>query len=117
MLSSGTIPLLVSRTTTRMVEAALGRLLQFGDFEPLRNITYDGNLFVAGPGGFCLQAGHNPGKRYGSDPTGIVIKNNVFQRGANGNCGIWGAVTSFNASGAGNVFSNNKWDDGAPVNP
>jgi hypothetical protein len=88
-----------------------------GDFAPLRNITYDGNLFVAGPGGFCLRAGHDPGKLYGNDPTGIVITNNVFQRGANGKCCVWGAVTSFNASGAGNVFSNNKWDDGTTVYP
>ncbi len=89
----------------------------FGDFEPLRNITYDGNLFVAGPGGFCLHAGHNPSKPYGKDPTGIVVKNNIFQRGANRKCGVWGAVTSFKASGIGNIFSNNKWDDGTMVKP
>jgi hypothetical protein len=89
----------------------------FGDFAPLRNITYDGNLFVASPGGYCLHAGYNPSKPYGSDPTGIVITNNVFQRGANRKCGVWGAVTSFKPSGIGNVFSNNKWDDGTTVNP
>jgi hypothetical protein len=89
----------------------------FGDFAPLHNITYDGNLFVASPGGYCLHAGLNPSKPYGSDPTGIVIQNNVFQRGANAKCGIWGAVTSFKASGTGNVFSNNKWDDGRTVYP
>jgi hypothetical protein len=94
-----------------------GPASSFGDFGPLRNITYDGNLFVAGPGGFCLRAGYNPGKPYGRDPTGIAIKNNVFQRGANRKCGVWGAVTSFRRSGVGNVFSNNKWDDGKPVYP
>jgi hypothetical protein len=89
----------------------------FGDFAPLQDITYDGNLFVAGPGGYCLHAGYNPSKPYGNDPTGIVIKNNVFQRGANHKCGVWGAVTSFKESGSGNVFSNNKWDDGSTVKP
>jgi hypothetical protein len=89
----------------------------FGDFAPLQNITYDSNLFVAGPGGYCLYGGYDPKKPYGGSPTGIVIINNVFQRGANHKCGVWGAVTSFNRSGVGNIFTNNKWSDDAPVNP
>jgi hypothetical protein len=88
----------------------------FGDFAPLKNITYENNLFKAGPGGFCLAAGHNPSKPYGSNPTNVKVLNNVFERGPGGKCGYWGAITSFlNANG--NVASGNTWDDGGPVNP
>lgn len=87
----------------------------FGDFAPLRNITFDGNLFVATPGSYCLYGGHNPDKPHGANPTMIVIKNNVFQRGHNRKCGIWGAVTSFNRTGNGNIFLNNTWNDGLPL--
>ncbi|WP_170111000.1 DUF4082 domain-containing protein [Antricoccus suffuscus] len=94
-----------------------GPAASFGDFAPLSNITYDNNLFVASPGGYCLAAGLNPSKPYGSNPTGIVVTNNVFQRGNNGKCGAFGAATSFPAGGSGNVWSNNSWDDGKILNP
>jgi hypothetical protein len=87
----------------------------FGDYAPLKNITFDNNLFVSGPGGHCLRLGHDPGKRFGSNPTGIVATDNVFHRGRNGTCGLWGPVTSFLETGTGNVWADNVWDDGAPI--
>jgi hypothetical protein len=30
---------------------------------------------------------------------------------------VWGAVTSFLTSGAGNVWSGNTWDDGTALRP
>lgn len=92
-----------------------GPAASFGDFAPLSNIKYDNNLLVASPGGYCLAAGYNPTKPYGSNPTGIVVINNVFQRGSNGKCGAFGPVTSFRSSGVGNVWSNNVWDNGGSV--
>jgi hypothetical protein len=88
----------------------------FGDFDPLNDITFDDNLFVAGPGAYCLYAGNDPGKPYGANPTAIVVKNNVFQRGSNGKCATYGPFTSYKA-GSGNSFTGNTWDNGAVLNP
>lgn len=93
-----------------------GPAASFGDFGPLKNITYDNNLFKAGPGGYCLSAGHNESKPYGKDPSNVRVINNVFERGPGGKCGFWGPATSFLA-GNGNEWAGNKYDDGAPVNP
>ncbi|MFC9786495.1 hypothetical protein [Rhodococcus sp. NPDC127528] len=91
-----------------------GPASSFGDFAPLRNIAYELNLFVAGPGSYCLYAGYNPEKPYGDDPAEITVTNNIFQRGANGKCASYGPVTSFKP-GSGNVWSGNRWDDGTEV--
>jgi hypothetical protein len=82
-------------------------------------VTVDGNLFAANNSSisYCLYGGHDPAKRYGSNPTGIRVTNNVFERGANRKCGVYGPVTSFSSSGTGNIWSNNTWDDGAAVTP
>jgi hypothetical protein len=92
-----------------------GPAAAFGDFGPLANITFDRNLFVAGPGSYCLYAGYDPSKPYGSNSTNIVVTNNVFQRGANGKCAYYGAVAAF-MPGSGNIFANNTWDDGTALN-
>lgn len=91
-----------------------GPAASFGDFQPLANITYDSNLFVASPGGYCLAAGFNPSKPYGSNPTNIRITGNVFQRGPSRKCASFGPVTSFLAAN-GNVWTGNTWDDGGAV--
>ncbi|CAI9398683.1 hypothetical protein HIDPHFAB_00045 [Nocardioides sp. T2.26MG-1] len=89
----------------------------FGDFDPIRNVTITNNLFVANPTGisYCLYGGYDPNKPYGEDPTGIVVKDNVFQRGANRKCGVWGPVTSFHPRGTGNTWQGNRWDGGGVV--
>jgi hypothetical protein len=91
----------------------------YADFAPIRNNTVDANLFVASPGsGYCIYGGATPGKPYSNDPTNGTnqkFTNNVFQRGANRKCGTYGAVTSYNKSGSGNVWSGNVWDDGTEV--
>jgi hypothetical protein len=94
----------------------------YPDFVPIQHSTIDSNLFIANPvgAGFCAYGGSTNGKPYSSDPTNgtyIVFKNNVFQRGANGKCGTWGAITDFNPANTGNAWTNNTWDDGATVNP
>jgi hypothetical protein len=96
-----------------------GDLSLFGDFDSISDVTVAGNLFVANNNSisYCLYGGHDPGKRYGSNPTYIRVTDNVFQRGANQKCGVYGAVTSFATGGTGNVWSNNTWDDGGTVNP
>jgi hypothetical protein len=96
-----------------------GDLSLFGDFDPISDVTIDNNLFVANNSSisYCLYGGYDPAKKYGSNPTNIRVTNNVFQRGANGKCGVYGPVTSFAKNGTGNVWSNNTWDNGNVLNP
>jgi hypothetical protein len=94
----------------------------YPDFAPIKDDTIDSNLFIENNvgAGYCIYGGATSGKPASSDPTNatnIKITNNVFQRGANGKCGAYGAVVDFASSRTGNVWTNNKWDNGAAVNP
>jgi hypothetical protein len=88
----------------------------FGDFAANSYVTFDHNLFVASRNAaYCFYGGSNPRKGHEADH--IVVVNNVFQRGATGHCGDFGAVTDFSTSRPGNQWSNNTWDDGSPIGP
>jgi hypothetical protein len=93
----------------------------FPDFAPIKNVTVDNNLLPASPSaGYCASFGWNPGKTHNDDPTnatGIKVTGNVFGRGANGKCGLFGPVTSFMENRPGNVWENNTWDNGGIVPP
>ena len=97
-------------------------LTGYPDFAPIKNNTVDGNLFVAqlraaasAPTAAAQRASRTPATR--RTPPTSVFTNNVFQRGANGKCGAYGAITDFKTGRTGNVWSNNTWDNGAVVNP
>lgn len=94
-----------------------GSMQIYANFAPLVNFRFIDNLVKATPGGYCASFGQNPGVKFGSHPTHIVVVNNVFERGPSGKCGVFGAATSFFVGGRGNVFSSNTWDDGAPLRP
>lgn len=90
----------------------------FGDFDPISRVRVIHNLFVANSTGisYCMHAGYNPDKPHGDSPTYIIVKDNVFQRGTNRKCGVWGPVTSFRNGGVGNEWSGNRWQgDGNAV--
>jgi hypothetical protein len=94
----------------------------YPDFTPIMHDTIDKNLFLANNigAGYCVYGGGTAGKPYSNDPTNatyIVFTDNVFQRGANGKCGTFGPVTDFITGRTGNVWSNNKYDNGATVDP
>jgi hypothetical protein len=90
----------------------------FGDFAGNSYYTFDRNLFVASEEmPYCTYGGSQNNKPYGQDVHHIVYTNNVFQRGRNGKCGYYGAVTSFDRSRPGNVWTNNRWDDGTILPP
>jgi hypothetical protein len=94
----------------------------YPDFAPIMHDTIDKNLFLSNNvgAGFCVYGGATPGKPYSSsanNATYIVFTDNVFQRGSNGKCGTYGAVTAFDSSRTGNVWTNNKYDNGATVAP
>jgi hypothetical protein len=90
----------------------------FGDFGPNTNYTFERNLFIASQEmSFCLYGGYDAKKEFGTDVRQIVVVGNVFQRGANGKCGTYGAVTSYDNTATGNVWRDNAWDDGKQVPP
>jgi hypothetical protein len=95
-----------------------GDLSLFGDFSPVRNVLVENNLFKANASSasFCLYGGYNPSKPYGTS-TYITIRNNVFERGTNAKCGVYGPVTAFLSSATGNSWSGNVWSDGSAVQP
>ncbi|MET0933484.1 MAG: DUF4082 domain-containing protein [Mycetocola sp.] len=92
-------------------------LTGYGDFWAVKNNTIDGNLFVAGSGGYCTYGGSTAGKPYSSETRDIRFTNNVWERGESGQCGFWGPITSFDSNAPGNVWSNNTYDDGTVVRP
>ncbi|HSX42782.1 MAG TPA: hypothetical protein VLF59_01715 [Candidatus Saccharimonadales bacterium] len=94
----------------------------YPDFAPIMHDTIDSNLFLSNNAGagFCVYGGGTSGKPYSgnaNNATYIVFQNNVFQRGANGKCGSYGPVTDFISGRTGNVWTNNKYDNGATVSP
>lgn len=93
-----------------------GSLQLYGDFATNQDVTVNNNLMLATYGAYCTSFGYNPGKTYGSNPTNIIVTNNIWQRGTSGFCGQISPTTSYlNANG--NQWMNNKYDDGAIVNP
>lgn len=101
----------------------------YPDFAPVKNNTFEKNLYMAGPVGYCSYGGATAGKPYSSDPTNatnIKSLNNVFQRGTEPNdrttialtdkrrytCGYYGVTTSYDSSKTGFQFTGNMWDDG-----
>lgn len=92
--------------------ACSAALALYGDFDAIRNVTVDRNLFVESPAGYCAYGGYDPQKPFGKQTANVVITNNTFVRGANGKCAAFGAITAVAPPGNGNVFSGNAWDDG-----
>ena len=81
-------------------------------FGPLPGAIVEDNRLGANVGSaFCTYGG--AGMEYPA--TGIVFRDNVFVRGANDQCADYGPVTNVDPSAPGNVWSGNRYDDGAPV--
>ena len=92
-------------------------LTGYGDFGPVQNNVIDDNLFKATTGGTCAYGGSSQGKPYSNDANHIQFTNNVFERGPGGKCGYWFAITDFDPSLPGNVWTGNTWDDGSTLSP
>lgn len=85
------------------------------NFATAHNVTATYNLFGSNiSSAYCTYGGDKPTSSY---PHGnhIVYQNNIFQKGTNGLCAGYGPVADFNFSGTGNVWINNKYDDGTTV--
>ena len=94
----------------------------FGDFAPNNNILTEYCYIPATAGGYAVSLGYNPSKPYGTNPTNIVFRHNIFGRGTNGKGGAFGTVTSWlddagdGVTGVGNLYYDNIWQDtGDPV--
>lgn len=89
----------------------------FGDFDPIDNVTIDNNFLRANNSSisYCAYGGDSDSKPYTA--TNVRFTNNVFERGPNRRCGVYGPVTSFDRNAAGNVWTGNVWDSGEAVNP
>jgi len=87
------------------------------DFADAKNITIDHNLFPVSPSGsYCITGGYWPTKAF-THPSGIVITNNIFGKGSNGFCGVFGTSDAFSTTAPGNQWTNNKYTDGTTVPP
>jgi len=88
----------------------------FGDFDPISDVVVDHNLLMANDSSisYCAYGGYSSSKPY---PVAdhIVFTHNIFQRGNNRRCGVFGPVTAFQARAPGNVWSGNHWDDGTKL--
>ncbi len=81
---------------------------------PLTGAIVVGNHLGANPdAAYCTYAG--AGMEY--QATGVVYRDNVFERGSNRTCADYGPATNFDASAPGNVWEDNRYDDGTAVPP
>lgn len=91
----------------------------YPDFEPTKNWLMERNLLIGNSGvAYCSYGGAAQGKPYSGDPenaTHIVYRDNVYQRGPTNTCGAFGPITTFDSSRTGNIWTNNRWDDGSEV--
>jgi hypothetical protein len=84
----------------------------YGDFDYIRNNLVQRNLLEWTPtGGYCAYGGSTASKPYptGSNNTWV---DNIFQRGPNRKCGVYGAMIDLAAGVRGNTWTNNRWDSG-----
>ena len=115
---------LTLRHNTLMCNAPYGcsaDLAGYGDFAPVQRNTIERNLFMATEGGTCSYGGSSPSKPYSNDARDIVFRDNVFQKRnqyqSSGLCGHWYAILHFDASRPGNIWENNRWDNGQLISP
>src|SRR4029077_16857910 len=87
------------------------------NFAAINGATIDRNLLGANKdSSFCTYGGEKP-----SSPTphsfNIHYTDNIFQKGTTGHCAAYGPVADFEITNTGNIWTNNKYDDGTTVDP
>lgn len=90
----------------------------------LSQATVDKNLLLAAPGAsYCLYPSSNHPAKAGV-VNRFTITNNVFQRGSNNKCAVYGPVYGWDepsgtpgTDGYQNAWSGNKWTDGTLITP
>lgn len=101
-------------------------LTGYGDFEPVKDNLIQGNVFVHNSGGFCAyggSSGADGSKPFAGQTEKVRFIDNVWQRGTRPGekgepvCGYWGPITDFDPTRPGNVWKNNRFDDGTVIKP
>lgn len=84
---------------------------------PLDKVVFEQNYLQAAEG-YCLYAGDDPGPEAVHEVSNAVFRDNVFHISAQNpkRCGSAGPVTAF-YKGNGNIWQNNRYEDGALINP
>jgi hypothetical protein len=91
-------------------------LTGYPDFAIIQRNTIDRNLFKASPmSAYCAYGGSTLGKPFSGQTNNIRFTNNVFERGPENHCGAFAAVSDFDPAATGNVWTNNKYDDGCTI--
>ena len=116
-LSNGGSNFLVQHNSVYCVGGCTGDITFIPDGD-ISKATVNKNLLMTTQyAAFCLY----PSSDHPSKPgvvTGMVVTDNVFQRGANGTCAYYGPVYGWDVSntpgvdGYGNVWSGNTWNNG-----
>lgn len=92
-------------------------LTGYGDFRPIRNNLIENNFFHSGNASFCAFGGSSREKPFSGDARDVRFIDNVFERDADGSCGIHGPIVAFDSDAPGNVWENNRWSDGGRLPP
>jgi hypothetical protein len=88
-----------------------------GHFGVIHGVTVNNNKLGATPNlSYCTFGGSGLAG-FGPDNHDIVYTNNVFERGTTGICGQYGPVTDFDQYRPGNIWTNNRYDDGTVIPP
>lgn len=86
-------------------------------FGVMHGIMINNNKLGATPNLSYCTFGGSGAADYGPLTHDVTYTNNVFERGTTGICGQYGPVTDFDQYAAGNVWTNNRYDDGTPIPP
>ncbi|MFI9551405.1 DUF4082 domain-containing protein [Nonomuraea endophytica] len=78
-------------------------------FGPIHDVEVTGNLLAGG--GYCIYGGAKH-IEHPFSPYNVVIKDNVFSRQVFSKCGYYGPMAHFDSKAEGNLWSNNRWEDG-----
>jgi hypothetical protein len=112
IMSEGGAPsgtsLTIRRNTAVNTLDQTGAVALFADWGPQHDVTVEHNLLVGG--GYSLYGGAD-----GSSNLRVV--SNVFSRKVWPDGGHFGPVAHWDAAGRGNVWQDNAWEDGTPIQP
>jgi hypothetical protein len=85
------------------------------NFATVQYVTLSNNLFGASDyGSYCTYGGEKPPSPF-PHANHVVYQNNIFQRGTSNLCATYGPVGDFDIAQPGNVWTNNKYADGAAI--
>jgi hypothetical protein len=85
----------------------------WSDFPDLDHILVENNYFES-DGGYALYGGACVGKLPKPYARNIRVLGNIFGRGIQRNCGVYGPATAFDSDQSGNLWKNNTWGDNGP---